>query len=104
MPKTKNKVAQTIKIQPLERPNMVMPYPYFIGKDGMVGRQDFWKGEPLKLMGFCNSPIIGRDIKLSLRAFLLEPTDCIGLFPVFAHANGHWFTYQDAIESVTVNK
>jgi hypothetical protein len=92
------KAVKTIRIQPKERKDMTLPYPYFIDAKGNVGRQDFWKGEPLKLICFAKK----NEAKSSLDfdKFWKNPSKCIGLYPVFEHSNGEWFTYKDPIESV----
>lgn len=93
-----------IRIQPKERDNMVLPYPYFIDtKTSEVGRQDFWGGNPSKLIGFVDR-IGSFDSALSLVDFYKEPKKCIGLFPVFAHKNNEWHTYKDPIGSITIAK
>lgn len=90
-----------ICIQPAERDTKQLPYPFFINEDGSVQRQDFWKGEPAKLMGFSKSKKQGvvRG-SISFGDFMEDPERAIGMFPIFEHKNGDWFTYQDAIESV----
>lgn len=78
---------------------MKLPYPYFISSDGSVGRQDFWKGEPLKLVGFAPHP--SKQVTcLELKEFLKRPKLCIGLYPVFEFSDGQWYTFKDPIESV----
>lgn len=90
-----------IKIQPQELPDMTLPYPYFIEKDGMVGRQDFWKGNPKKLIGFSPQPSTG-SILVFRTAFFDNPESAVGLYPVFEADDGHWFTQTNPIESVKV--
>lgn len=96
---TKSKV---IRIQPAERSDMKLPYPFFIESDGSVQRQDFWKGKPLKLIGFDINPsdhgMSGKSIDLS--DFIVDPQRAVGMYPIFEHADGNWFTYDDAISSV----
>lgn len=94
-----------IRIQPKERPDMVLPYPFFIDEKGNVGRQDFWKGNPKKLIGF--SPIKTQDFhkkQIDLRIFLKNPKKAIGMYPIFAHKDKNWHTYQDKIESIKIIK
>lgn len=92
----------SISIQPSERPDGVLPYPYHIDETGGVGRQEFWKGKPLLLMGFAEK---GKHImSLTFEEFWKKPNDCIGLYPVFEHRGGKWFTYSEQIRSVSINK
>lgn len=96
---------KVISIQP-ESPKddpFKLPYPYHISKTGLVGRQDFWKGEPYKLIGFADTP--GKaaiDVRMS--DFWDNPENCVGFYPVFAHKGDKWFTYSVAIKSVHVNE
>jgi len=93
---------KTIGIQPEEKENGTLPYPYFINEKGFVGRQDFWKGNPYKLIGF--SPISEQKFdkrQIDLSVFLKNPKKAIGMYPIFEHKNKEWHTYQDKIESVS---
>ena len=80
-----------IKIQSEEKKDLLLPYPFFIDKEGMVGRQDFWKGKPEKLIGFQKANEI--NIDLSFGEFWKCPKKAVGLYPVFLHKNGRWNTY-----------
>ena len=44
------------RVQPEELENGKQPYPFFIFEDGTIGRQDFWKGTPERLLGFSDEP------------------------------------------------
>jgi len=90
-------------LQPKQRPDGKLPYPYFIDESGMVGRQDFWKGEPLELIGFDINPtdhgMSGQSI--DLKEFLKNPQIAVGMYPIFKDKNDNWHTYEDEIKSVT---
>ncbi len=88
-----------LKIQQEEQPNGTLPYSYFIHKNGKVGRQDFWKGHPFKLLGFSKNPVAG-DMQIILSYFIFNPKAVIGMYPVFSDKKGKWFTSKDAVESV----
>ncbi len=88
-----------IKIQPAEMLDRTLPYPYFIDKDGLIGRQDFWKGKPYKLLGFSKMPKTG-SMKLSFKDFWKEPKKAIGMYPVFTDKDDDWTTSFNEIESV----
>ena len=98
---TKEKeIKKVIRIQPEEN-NGTLPYPYFIDKEGSVGRQDFWKGKPFKLIGF--SPIPEQEFdkrQINLSEFLESPQKAIGMYPIFMYKNKDWYTYQDKIASI----
>lgn len=98
-------VKKTITIQPKQRPDGRLPYPFHISETGRVGRQDFWKGSPLKLIGFNPKPN-NETVKetITVWAFLKKPKSAIGMYPIFAHKNGEWYTYQDPIESISITK
>lgn len=87
------------KIQLNKLPSGVSPYPYFIEENGDVGRQDFWKGNPLKLLGFSDTREVGK-ILLSFEDFRKELWLAIELFPVFINSDGTWMTEQNHVESV----
>jgi len=87
------------RLQPKERSNGVLPYPYFIKSDALVGRQDFWKGKPFKLLGFSKIPEPG-DIDLMFSDFKKNTSKAIGMYPVFANEDSNWVTYSERIESV----
>jgi len=98
--KTKNMGEKTIAcLQPEERSDGFLPYPYFIKSDALVGRQDFWKGKPLKLLGFSKIPKAG-DIDLMFGDFKKNTSKAIGMYPVFANKDNNWVTYSEQIESV----
>lgn len=89
----------TIHIQPKELPNGTLPYPYFIKKDGKVGRQDFWKGNPSHLIGFSSLPKSG-NVDLVFQDFWSSPEKAVGMYPVFADKDNEWVTKTDPIQSV----
>jgi len=93
----------TITLQPKEQPDKTLPYPYFISKKGLVGRQDYWKGKPYKLIGFSKTMTAG-NMTLYLRAFLETPEKAIGMFPIFADKKDNWATHAPCIESVKKDK
>jgi len=85
---------QVIRIQP-EEDNGTLPYPYFINEEGFVGRQDFWKGKPYKLIGF--SPIPKQEFdkrQIDVSTFFESPKKAIGMYPIFADIKDNWYTYQ----------
>lgn len=82
----------------------MLPYPFFIDLKGMVGRQDFWKGKPLKLIGFNPKYQSGvMDGTLILKDFLEKPKKAITMFPIFEYKDKKYYTYGLPIESVIIN-
>lgn len=90
-----------VVVQPRELDNGTLPYPFFIDETGLVGRQDFWKGKPYKLMGF-NGSSANKTVEpaCGLEEFLKNPNLAIGKYPIFEYKNGDWHTGTNAIESV----
>lgn len=89
------------RIQQEELADKTLPYPYFIDKGGLVGRQDFWKGRPYKLLGFHDKPVSG-DIKLLFDEFKKDIKKAIGMYPVFETKDDEWFTHKSAVEFIEV--
>ena len=89
-----------ITIQPQQQADGRLPYPYHVTESGAILRQDFWSGNPKKLLGFSSEPTAGR-IDLSLREFVREPHLALGMCPVVEMAAGHWATETTPIESVS---
>jgi len=87
-----------IKIQQKELADHFLPYPYFIEKGGLISRQDFWQGNPYKLLGFSKKPKAG-SIDLTFKDFWKKPGECVGMFPVFSTAQDTWTTHKIAIAS-----
>lgn len=94
-----------IRIQPRQRPDGTLPYPFFIDENGRVGRQDFWKGNPIKLIGFDISPEDqGKSKKtVSLKEFLADPIKCLRMYPIFTNTKDQWSTWRDSIESYQIS-
>lgn len=92
----------TIQIQPQEQPNFKLPYPYFIDtQTGDVGRQDVWKGDPRRLMGFQNRADVQR-VDVFLEDFAANPEAAIGKYPVFLRDDATMYNTTTPIESITI--
>jgi hypothetical protein len=101
MKKETTKKKLRIRIQPLQRADGILPYPFFILESGHIERQDFWKGKPKSLIGFSVKSTPGYvKGSITLMMFLKDPKRAIGMFPIFEHDDSNWFTYEDAIESI----
>lgn len=80
---------------------MRLPYPFFIEENGNVGRQDFWRGKPLRLQGFNPTRVSGVvEGTIGLEDFFKDPQRAVGMYPIMEHEGGDFFTYGDPIESV----
>jgi hypothetical protein len=99
-------MTQMVTIQPEQRADGVLPYPFHIQIEdtedavcGAVGRQDVWNGKPARLVGFVSDENAQR-IDLDLPDFLAEPEKARGMHPVMQDSKGSWATYAGAIERV----
>jgi hypothetical protein len=65
-----------------------LPYPYYIKSDGRIDRQDFWRGEPARLLGFQADPDI-QKVDVLAESWLADPNcEVVGMFPVFVDDDG----------------
>lgn len=96
------------RLQPRELDDMTLPYPYFIDENALVGRQDFWKGHPYKLLGFNSTANAGDiDVIKFLSGEKIETKDIkkgVGNYAVFSDASDKWFTLETPIELITEMK
>lgn len=77
-----------------------LPYPLHVLEDGLVLRQDFWKGDPWRVIGFAARVDVHR-IDLTWEAAWAEPERAIGMYLVTAAKGGGMGTWQLAVQSVT---
>lgn len=94
---TVNGEAQAVTIR-LSEFDGKAPYPYHIDGDGLVLRQDFWKGRPYQLVGFQFADGQVGAIGLEFDAFWDEPTLALGMYPVFVNGDGSIETIMNPIE------
>ena len=78
-----------------------LPYPFHVRPDGEVGRQDFWHGEPLRVLGFQDRVDVQR-IDLWWRDAAADPQRAVGKYIVTQDADGSMATHQLAVQSVEV--
>lgn len=90
------------KIQPslTDDPRARLPYPYFVTETGEVLRQDFWRGDPARLVGFTPTPEPGQDM-VDVDTFVADPDAVVGWYPVFEDAAGMWATITLPVRTVT---
>lgn len=100
-------MGKIITIQPSNTPSgkydvhMAVPYPFHVGEDGMVGRQEFWRGDPKAVLGF------QRDIDLMMVDLfwadaVADPEQMVGMFPVFTTSDGRWYTLRLPISGYSI--
>lgn len=93
--------TRTLRVQPRADLDGHLPYPLFVGKDGSVGRQDFWNGKPERVIGFAPSADI-QELPVRWADAWETPERAVGLYPVVEYKGGTWFTWDSPVESVTV--
>ena len=99
----------TITIQPGQpgegmkyNPQKALPYPWHIDPEtGDVDRQDFWKGDPARLMGF-QAEIDVQRVALHRKDFAADPQKAVGMFAVFLRKDGSMYNIEVPITDVTV--
>lgn len=92
----------------LPEENGRLPYPYIIDEKGYVQRQDFWKGNPYKLLGFNNRPVggemnVAQFIQLQTSDMDIPAEDMLlgeGAYGVFSTDDNQWFTMTEPFASV----
>lgn len=89
-----------ITLQPAQNPNGKLPYPFHVNDQGMVGRQDFWKGDPMRVVGFV-ADFRRQAIDLPWTEFVADPQRAVGMYAVLEDRGGAWSTYMPVIETVT---
>lgn len=90
-----------------------LPYPFHLDADGNVTRQDFWRGEPLKLLGFQSDPDV-HEVDLLVEDWLptaaagyaaasgaCSPVDAVGMWPVFRDADGTIWSHRFPVDQVS---
>jgi hypothetical protein len=106
---------RTISIQPANTPsgaydvNTPLPYPYHLIVPGevdkfdplAVDRQDFWQGDPERLVGFQRGDV--QEVVLWPGDFVADPESAVGLRPVFTTTDGDMFTITNPIDSVSTH-
>lgn len=100
--KTPFKIVTIQPESPKDDP-LKLPYPYHISKTGLVGRQDFWRGSPYKLIGF-TIHWSKLAVSVPLEDFWKNPEKAVERFPVFEDQKGYWTTQKSAISKVFVKE
>jgi hypothetical protein len=76
-----------------------LPYPLHVNEAGEVQRQDFWRGDPARIIGFTTA-VERRAIDLRWEDAWRDPSRAVGMYVVTADSAGRWGTWQLAIQSV----
>ena len=82
-----------------------LPYPWHIDTEsGEVGHQEFWNGEPFRLLGFQKNAQV-QMVDLMLDQFVENPNLAVGMYAVFSDKDGGMYNITVPIthvHSVTV--
>ena len=87
-------------IQPAQWPTGVLPYPFHTTQDGAITRQDFWQGEPARVVGFTTAPD-RFEVVLDWDDFAADPQQAVGMYTITANGPGEFSTHLTAVETVT---
>lgn len=80
------------------------PYPFHVdAATGDVRDQDFWKGDPYRVVGFQNDVGVQR-VDLWWEQAARNPDSIVGKFPVMLEKGIGLYTYVLPIESVITNE
>lgn len=75
-----------------------LPYPFYVNEAGEIQRQDFWNGNPTKVIGFQRDLAV-QTIDLWWREAYPEPTKTVGMYLVTVDSDGQWGVHSTAIAS-----
>ncbi len=78
-----------------------MPYPLYVDERGLVGRQDYWKGNPLQIIGLAEDFSVA-SVDLSWEEVTRDPGSAIGMYLVTACADGSMATHTLAVSRITI--
>lgn len=94
-----------------------LPYPFHVdAATGLIGRQDFWRGDPLAVVGFVADPA-RIEIDLTWREYVeglaghdrddlvpADPTSIVGMYVITRDDKGQWGTHVAAISSIRISE
>lgn len=80
-----------------------LPYPYHVHQDGSIGRQDFWRGEPKRVVGF-TADLAKQQVDLWWHEAFAEPERAVGMYLVTQNEDGNMHTVVNAIAEATVTE
>ncbi|AYD89695.1 hypothetical protein D5R93_05865 [Actinomyces lilanjuaniae] len=99
-------MTTTIMVQPRAFGDGTLPYPWFINASSfLVGRQDWWRGKPYRLVGF-TVPDQPYEVLLRPEEWADDVGQAVGMVPVFEHRDADGSGYvtwgQMVIDRVSV--
>lgn len=102
-------MKKLIKLQPSEVVDNIrdghemtqLPYPFYVAEDGSVDRQDFWRGNPARAIGF-QRDLAKQQIDLWWKDAVKDPQQAVGMYLVTVNGEGDMGVHVSAISSVEV--
>jgi hypothetical protein len=97
------------RIQPSEHTDQItedgqelkrLPYPFYADEDGMVQRQDFWRGKVYKVVGFVGD-LARQEVDLLWSDALKEPEQVPGMYLITITSFGDVSTHVTAVKAFT---
>jgi hypothetical protein len=102
-------MAGVLRVQPASRIDNLtadghemtqQPYPLFVNEGGWVGRQDFWDGRVLRVVGFMRDLAV-QEVDLWWKDVWTDPQQAVGTYAVAVDRDGNMFNLDTAVESIT---
>lgn len=78
-----------------------LPYPFYVDYDGNVGRQDFWRGSPARVVGFVRD-LARQEVDLWWQEAAKDPQQVVGMYLITVDRKGNMATHNTAIADVEV--
>jgi len=78
-----------------------MPYPFYVNEDGTVQRQDFWRGDPARVVGFQKDSAV-QQVDLRWAEAKTDPAAVVGMYLVTADSKGNLASHDNAVSKFVV--
>lgn len=76
-----------------------LPYPFFVDEKGMIDGQDFWNGDPYRVIGF-QKDLAVHKVNLWWNDAVKDPSQVVGMYLVTANKKGDFGVHQTAVSSI----
>jgi hypothetical protein len=101
--RTEHDMAKYFTIQQESLPDMTLPYPFFVRENGLVDRQDFWRGKVYRVIGFQKS-LDKMTVDLFWSDAIKNPELATGMYVVTSDDKNKWGVYRSPIGSIDVKE
>lgn len=79
-----------------------LPYPFFVNEEtGAVGRQEFWQGTVLRVVGF-QKDLARHEIDLWWEGAVKDPQRAVGMYVVTTDSEGGMGVHPTAVSSMEI--